>query len=77
MIDDGSANPPFDSVAESVGDPTDETLTEVEHSDHQFLVTGGTQRSFVGKAIGGSTVQSGLLNTSCPGVWASTHREGQ
>lgn len=58
-----------------IGDPTDKILSEVEQRDPRYLVIGGKKRSPVGKALFGSTVQSVLLNATCPVVLTNKQRE--
>lgn len=51
-----------------VDDPADGIITVALEVDARFIVIGARQRSPVGKAIFGSTMQSVILSADCPVV---------
>lgn len=55
-----------------VGDPAEEIVAEVTHTDPRYLVLGGRRRSAVGKALFGSITQEVLLEAECPVVTVMT-----
>lgn len=51
-----------------LGEPDDEVIDHAESNDARYLVIAGRNRSPVGKALFGSTVQSLMLNSDVPVV---------
>jgi nucleotide-binding universal stress UspA family protein len=63
-LDDDSGTVPVGRV----GDPVEEVLAEADRRSARYLVTGGRQRTPVGKAVFGSKTQSILLEATLPVV---------
>lgn len=63
-LDDHSGSVPVGRV----GDPVEEILAEADRRSARYIVTGGRQRTPVGKAVFGSKTQSILLEATLPVV---------